>query len=66
MVQCAKSVAMNIDDQGAIDTWRRQNGSVSIERESLKSASRNIHILDGEFDIILISDHSCAEHKSEM
>ena len=31
MVQCAKSVAMNIDDQSAIDTWRRQNGSVSIE-----------------------------------
>ena len=29
MVQCAKSVAMNIDDQGAIDTWRRQNGLVS-------------------------------------
>merc|ERR1719158_459748 len=26
MVQCAKSVAMNIDDHGAIDTWRRQNG----------------------------------------
>ena len=29
MVQCAKSVAMNIDDHGAIDTWRRQNGLVS-------------------------------------
>ena len=29
MVQCAKSVAINIDDQGAIDTWRRQNGLVS-------------------------------------
>ena len=29
MVQCAKSVAMKIDDQGAIDAWRRQNGLVS-------------------------------------
>ena len=29
MVQCAKSVAINIDDQGAVDTWRRQNGLVS-------------------------------------
>ena len=28
MVQCAKSVAMNIEDHGAIDTWRRQNGLV--------------------------------------
>ena len=28
MVQCAKSVAINIDDQGAVDTWRRQNGLV--------------------------------------
>ena len=32
MVQCAKSVAMNIDDQAAIDTWRRQNSSVSTDR----------------------------------
>ena len=29
MVQCAKSVAMNIDDQAAIDSWRRRNGLVS-------------------------------------
>ena len=29
MVQCAKGVAMNIDDQSAIDSWRRRNGLVS-------------------------------------
>ena len=29
MVQCAKGVAINIDDQSAIDSWRRRNGLVS-------------------------------------
>ena len=29
MVQFAKSVALNIDDQAAVSGWRRQNQSVS-------------------------------------
>merc|ERR1719333_257451 len=38
MVQCAKSVAMNIDDQGAIDTLRRQNGSLLEAVQSVHKA----------------------------
>ena len=31
MVQFAKSVALNIDDQAAVSGWRRQNQSVSLK-----------------------------------
>ena len=41
MVQCAKSVAMNIDDEDAIDTWRRQNGLVSTIN-LIKNCSMNV------------------------
>ena len=41
MVQCAKSVAMNIDDEDAIDTWRRQNGLVSTI-SLIKNCSMNV------------------------
>ena len=42
MVQCAKSVAMNIDDEDAIDTWRRQNGLVSTIINLFKNCSMNV------------------------
>ena len=45
MVQCAKSVAMNIDDEDAIDTWRRQNGLVSVSTINLiKNCSMNVYM----------------------
>ena len=31
MVQFAKSVALNMDDQAAVSGWRRQNQSVSFQ-----------------------------------
>eukprot|EP00092_Neocalanus_flemingeri_P011035 GFUD01011880.1.p1 GENE.GFUD01011880.1~~GFUD01011880.1.p1 ORF type:complete len:1019 (-),score=248.98 GFUD01011880.1:807-3710(-) len=38
MVQCAKSVAMNIDDQSAIDSWRRRNGLLLEAVQSVHKA----------------------------
>ena len=35
MVQFAKSVAMNIDDQAAVSGWRRQNQSVSTKNSQM-------------------------------
>jgi len=35
MVQFAKSVAMNIDDQAAVSGWRRQNQSVSKKNSQM-------------------------------
>jgi len=38
MVQCAKSVAINIDDQSAIDSWRRRNGLLLEAVQSVHKA----------------------------
>jgi len=38
MVQCAKGVAINIDDQSAIDSWRRRNGLLLEAVQSVHKA----------------------------
>jgi len=48
MVQCAKSVAMKIDDQGAIDAWRRQNGLLLEAVQSVHKAVQSNNREDPE------------------
>ena len=61
MVQFAKSVALNIDDQAAVSGWRRQNQAVSENPLRLKNQKAMLSICNLHFVVVQLHQAAALE-----